>query len=166
MWLRDRCGNQPSDDPPRSAGGGSVSARALAGRAAAAVKALPTLLRLTYARSMSTPDETGARRNPDARPDDAAPLTDAEQTRKDVSYSPGSEDETAAKQRDLLPEAIDEDIDASRVRAVPGTGGPDDAGDVELDPGEVERPAEDGTKVTSASEGDPMDENTPVDNLE
>ena len=26
--------------------------------------------------------------------------------------------------------------------------------------------AEDGTKVTSASEGDPMDETTPVDNLE
>jgi hypothetical protein len=136
------------------------------GHAASAVKALPPSWWPKYARRMSTPDETGARRNPDAGEGDAAPLTDAEQTRKDVSYSPGSEDETAMKQREPLPEAIDDDIDASRIRAVPGTGGPDDAGDVELDPGEVGRPAEDGTNVTSASEGDPMDENTPVDNLE
>jgi hypothetical protein len=86
---------------------------------------------------MSTPDETGARPNPDAGGGGAAPLTDPEQTRKDVSYSPGSETETAAKQPDPLPEGIDDDIDASRIRAVPGTGGPDDAGDVELGPDEV-----------------------------
>lgn len=88
---------------------------------------------------MSTSDETAARRNPDAGREDSAPLTDAEQTRKDVSYSPGSEDETAAKQRDPLPNGIDDDIDVSRVRAVPGTGGPDDAGDVELDLDEIQR---------------------------
>ena len=88
---------------------------------------------------MSTSDDSAARRNPDAGAGDHAPLTDAEQTRKDVSYSPGSEDETAAKQRDPLPDGLDDDIDASRVRAVPGTGGPDDAGDVELDPGEIRR---------------------------
>ena len=88
---------------------------------------------------MSTSDETAARRNPDAGREDSAPLTDAEETRKDVSYSPGSEDETAAKQRDPLPDGIDDDIDVSRVRSVPGTGGPDDAGDVELDPGEIQR---------------------------
>jgi len=87
---------------------------------------------------MSTPDETGARPNPEAGAGDAAPLTDAEQTRKDVSYSPGSETETAAKQADPLPDGVDDDIDASRVRAVPGTGGPDDAGDVELSPEEVQ----------------------------
>jgi hypothetical protein len=126
---------------------------------------------------MSTPDENAARRNPETTSAEPAPLDDTEQTRKDVSYSPGSEDETAAKQRDPFPDAIDEDIDASRVRAVPGTGGPDDAGDVDLDSDEVrglgdssetDRPAAaaEGTKVTSASEGDPMDETTPVDNLE
>jgi hypothetical protein len=125
---------------------------------------------------MSTPDENATRRNPETTSAEPAPLDDTEQVRKDVSYSPGSEDETAAKQRDPLPDAIDEDIDASRVRAVPGTGGPDDAGDVDLDSDEVrglgdssetDRPAaEEGTKVTSASEGDPMDETTPVDNLE
>ena len=90
---------------------------------------------------MSTSDETAARRNPDAGREDSAPLTDAEQTRKDVSYSPASEAETAAKQDDPLPETVagDEDIDTARINAVPGTGGPDDAGDVELDPEDVER---------------------------
>jgi hypothetical protein len=88
---------------------------------------------------MSTSDETAARRNPDAGRKGPAPLTDVEQTRKDVSYSPGSEDETAAKQRDPLPDGIDDDIDVERIRAVPGTGGPDDAGDVELGPDEVQR---------------------------
>ena len=89
---------------------------------------------------MSTPDETGARPNPERGAAEPAPLDDTEQTRKDVSYSPGSESETAAKQRDPLPDAVaaDDDIDASRINAVPGTGGPDDAGDVALDPEDVE----------------------------
>ncbi|WP_173924389.1 hypothetical protein [Agromyces sp. Marseille-P2726] len=42
-----------------------------------------------------------------------------------------------------------------------------DADDNQLDSAEADRrAAEEGTKVTSASEGDPMDEETPVDNLE
>ena len=57
-----------------------------------------------------------------------------------ASHSPGSEAETAAKQDGSLPEEIDDDIDASRVNAVPGTGGPDDAGDVEVDPDELNMP--------------------------
>ena len=88
---------------------------------------------------MSTEDETGAPRNPESKPGDPAPLSDTEQTRKDVSYSPGSEDETAAKQADPVPEGIDDDIDSSRIRAVPGTGGPDDSGDIDMSPEEVER---------------------------
>lgn len=88
---------------------------------------------------MSTQDETAAPRNPASGPGEAAPLSDTEQTRKDVSYSPGSETETTAKQAEPLPDGIDEDIDESRIRAVPGTGGPDDAGDVDLGPEEVER---------------------------
>jgi hypothetical protein len=90
---------------------------------------------------MSTPDETGRRPNPESRSSEPAPLDDVEQTRKDVSYSPASETETAAKQDDPLPETVasEEDIDTSRINVVPGTGGPDDAGDVELDPEDVER---------------------------
>jgi hypothetical protein len=89
---------------------------------------------------MSTPDENATPVNPEARSAEPAPLTDPEQTRKDVSYSPGSESETAAKQSDPLPETVDDDIDASQVRAVPGTGGPDDVGDVEVDPSELNMP--------------------------
>jgi len=88
---------------------------------------------------MSTEDETASPANPEAKRGDPAPLSDTEQTRKDVSYSPGSETETAAKQADPLPDGVDDDIDATRIRAVPGTGGPDDAGDVDLDPEDVER---------------------------
>lgn len=88
---------------------------------------------------MSTEDETAAQRNPEAKPGDPAPLTDAAQTRKDVSYSPASEAETAAKQADPVPDSLDEDIDPARIRAVPGTGGPDDAGDVDVAPEEVDR---------------------------
>ena len=88
---------------------------------------------------MSTHDETAEPRNPASGAGEAAPLSDAEQTRKDVSESPASETETAAKQADPLPESVDDDIDESRIRAVPGTGGPDDAGDVEFDPDEVDR---------------------------
>jgi hypothetical protein len=56
---------------------------------------------------------------------------DNEQTRKDTSYSPASETETAAKQDDSQPEAIDAEA-AEKVNVAPGTGGPDDVGDVEV----------------------------------
>jgi hypothetical protein len=56
---------------------------------------------------------------------------DEEQTRKDISYSPGSDTETQRLQNDPPAEspAMD-DVDAERVRNLPGTGGPDDTGDV------------------------------------
>jgi hypothetical protein len=42
-----------------------------------------------------------------------------------------------------------------------------DVDEARVDSAEADRQAaEEGTKVTSASEGDPMDETTPVDNLE
>ena len=49
------------------------------------------------------------------------PLNDEELTRKDTSYSPGSERETAEKQ----------DAAEAGEPTRPGTGGPDDSGDVE-----------------------------------
>lgn len=62
--------------------------------------------------------------------------------RKDMSYSPASETETQQKQRDPLPETLDDDIDPDDVRVVPGTGGPDDAGDVEVDPDDLNMPGQ------------------------
>ncbi|WP_205649328.1 hypothetical protein [Agromyces sp. LHK192] len=85
-------------------------------------------------------DETVARPNPERGDREAAPLSDDEQLRKDVSESPGSETETSAKQADPIPDSLDSEIDADRIRAVPGTGGPDDAGDVDVDPDELNLP--------------------------
>jgi hypothetical protein len=63
-----------------------------------------------------------------------APLGDEEQTSKDTSYSPGSERETEVNQL--------EDGAANP----PGTGGPDDSGDLEVDPGELHPPHDDHTR--------------------
>jgi hypothetical protein len=69
-----------------------------------------------------------------------APLSEAEQVRKDITYSPASETETQHKQDDPLPETVDDDISEEDVRAVPGTGGPDDAGDVDVDAEDLNLP--------------------------
>jgi hypothetical protein len=68
-------------------------------------------------------------------------LNDAEQTQNDMSYSPASGNETEQLQHDQADSAAldDPDIDAERINALPGTGGPDDAGDIEFDPDELER---------------------------
>lgn len=71
-------------------------------------------------------------RNPDAEPKSTPPLDDDEQLRKDLSYSPASEAETAAKQQ-ATAQPRDGSIEADAVRVLPGTGGPDDAGDVEVE---------------------------------
>ena len=64
-------------------------------------------------------------------------LSDQELTEKDTSYSPASEAETRAKQDDPVPDTIDPEA-ADRVKVAPGTGGPDDPGDIEVDPGDVQ----------------------------
>ena len=73
--------------------------------------------------SGSSDDIPGANTNPD-----------------DDRTSPSSEAETAAKQADPIPDRVAEEVDESEIRAVPGTGGPDDAGDVDVDPDELNLP--------------------------
>jgi hypothetical protein len=85
------------------------------------------------------------RENPDAATsradrDPLDGLSEQQSLRKDMSYSPASEAETQAKQADPLPDTIDPDIDPDAVRAVPGTGGPDDVGDVDVDPDDLNLP--------------------------
>ncbi|WP_239065623.1 hypothetical protein [Microbacterium hibisci] len=83
------------------------------------------------------------RQNPDAaasKRDASRPLSEQESLRKDMSYSPASETETQHKQKDALPDTVDPDIDAHAVRVVPGTGGPDDVGDVDVDPDDLDLP--------------------------
>ena len=58
-------------------------------------------------------------------------------------YHDGNERDVASKQRTPVAdsEAIkrDDEVDADAVTVLPGTGGPDDVGDVDLDPGEYHR---------------------------
>lgn len=79
--------------------------------------------------------------SPDER--STSDATESDIVRKDMSYSPASETETQQKQRDPLPETIDDDIDPDDIRVTPGTGGPDDVGDVDVDPGELHLPGRD-----------------------
>lgn len=55
--------------------------------------------------------------------------------RKDMSYSPSSGRENERAQDDPRTSAHldDPDIDESAVKSVPGVGGPDDAGDIDVD---------------------------------
>jgi hypothetical protein len=54
---------------------------------------------------------------------------------KDTTYSPGSDTDTQRLQDDApsSPALDDPDIDESAVKVLPGTGGPDDEGDVTMD---------------------------------
>lgn len=89
---------------------------------------------------MSKSDRSPGNEFSGGEPETPTPTTNAESVRKDMTYSPSSETETQQKQADPLPDVVAEDIDASDVRAVPGTGGPDDVGDVDVDPDDLELP--------------------------
>lgn len=54
---------------------------------------------------------------------------------KDTNYSPASDTDTDRLQDDPAgsPALDDPDIDESAVKVLPGTGGPDDEGDVTMD---------------------------------
>lgn len=72
----------------------------------------------------------------------------SEQTHKDTSYSPGSEDEVEERQDSPSESrATDEtEVDEEAVQVLPGTGGPDDVGEVEPEPGEINMPHLDGPR--------------------
>ncbi|GGA63027.1 hypothetical protein GCM10011490_11930 [Pseudoclavibacter endophyticus] len=67
-----------------------------------------------------------------------------QQIRDDTVYSPSSETETEVKQDEPPTAPVDDDIDASAVKTAPGTGGPDDVGEVEVDPADIHLPQGDG----------------------
>lgn len=67
-------------------------------------------------------------------------LPEADAVRKDRSYSPASETETAQKQDESLADTVDDDIDPDQVQVAPGTGGPDDVGEIEVDPADLNMP--------------------------
>jgi hypothetical protein len=62
--------------------------------------------------------------------DDSRGLSDEELTRKDMKYSPGSDRETSELQGAPDDSPATDDVPRERVGNLPGTGGPDDTGDV------------------------------------
>lgn len=63
-----------------------------------------------------------------------------ESVERDTSYSPASDTETRERQKDPAesPATADPDIDDDEVKVLPGTGGPDDSGDVEVNPDDID----------------------------
>ncbi|MDR6574759.1 hypothetical protein J2X60_003425 [Curtobacterium sp. 320] len=102
--------------------------------------------------SDSTPDVPGPEHSDDhartdalreaAHHEGADGVGEREQRAADTSYSPSSERETEASQTSQRDRAdLEADgIDPSRIVAAPGTGGADDAGDVEPEPGDLHLP--------------------------
>lgn len=80
-----------------------------------------------------------ANNEPQGEGEGLAGIPESEAVRKDMSYSPSSERETEEKQDDSDADLPD-DIDASQVQVTPGTGGPDDVGEVEVDPDDLNMP--------------------------
>jgi len=58
---------------------------------------------------------------------------------RDTVYSPSSDEETRERQEDPResPATTDPDVNEDDVTVLPGTGGPDDSGDIEVDPEDI-----------------------------
>jgi hypothetical protein len=67
-------------------------------------------------------------------------LSEQDAVRKDRAYSPASETETERKQDERVSPNVAGDVDTDAVQVAPGTGGPDDAGQVDVDPEELNLP--------------------------
>jgi hypothetical protein len=78
----------------------------------------------------------------DSPGDDA--LSDDEQLLKDRSYAPSSGRETRQRQESPDRSRATDDVDAEGVETLPGTGGPDDNGAVDVDPEELNVPRDRG----------------------
>lgn len=68
--------------------------------------------------------------------------SDNDQVRRDTAYSPASEREMQSRDEEPQGSAAldDEDINPDDVNVLPGTGGPDDVGDVDVDEDDLNLP--------------------------
>lgn len=81
-------------------------------------------------------DESGVRiTSGDASTDPADSLGDEALTRKDMSYSPASEHDVEHRQAHPQSSAATDDpeVDEDAVELLPGTGGPDDVGEIDVE---------------------------------
>lgn len=77
-----------------------------------------------------------------AHSDDVAGASERQQRAADTSYSPSSERESVSSQTEQRDDddLREDGIDPSKITAAPGTGGADDAGDVEPAPEDLHLP--------------------------
>ena len=75
---------------------------------------------------------------------DTTPADPEQQLAKDVSYSPASESETEERQKSPRHSAATDDVDPDAVETLPGTGGPDDNGSVEVPDADLNVPRDTG----------------------
>ena len=77
--------------------------------------------------------------NPLNRGTKAEPESEQQVIEKDTNNSPGSDETTHELQDDASssPALDDPEIDKDAITTLPGTGGPDDEGDVEVDPADL-----------------------------
>ncbi|MHA6667711.1 hypothetical protein ACX3O0_02445 [Homoserinimonas sp. A447] len=63
-----------------------------------------------------------------------------ESIERDTTYSPASDTETRERQKHPAdsPATADPEVDDAEVKVLPGTGGPDDSGDVDVDPDDID----------------------------
>ncbi|ROS48946.1 hypothetical protein [Frigoribacterium sp. PhB24] len=75
---------------------------------------------------------------------------------------PGSERTTAEMQRSTTEDspAVDADTDLDAVQALPGEGGPDDGGDIEVDPDDLNLSGDSIPGHPKPGEADPADDGT------
>jgi hypothetical protein len=68
--------------------------------------------------------------------------SDNDQVRRDTAYSPSSEREMRSRDEEPQGSAAldDDDINPDDVNVLPGTGGPDDVGDVDVDEDDLNLP--------------------------
>jgi hypothetical protein len=69
--------------------------------------------------------------------------SDDEQVKRDTSYSPSSEREMQARHDEPQGSVAleDDDINPDDVKVLPGTGGPDDVGDIEVSEDDLNLPS-------------------------
>jgi hypothetical protein len=69
----------------------------------------------------------------------AQPENEQQVIEKDTNNSPSSDETTSELQNDVAgsPAFDDPEIDRDSVTTLPGTGGPDDEGDIEIDPSDL-----------------------------
>lgn len=86
-------------------------------------------------------------------------LSRSEQLEKDTSQSPGSETETQQKQEtrtervDDVDGQVDHDIDTDQINVRPGTGGPDDVGDIDVNTDDINFPSTEEASRAAPSDG-------------